>query len=1714
MTEHMGVEPIALIGLACRVPGARDAQRFWANLTAGVESIRWFSREEQLKLGTPPELVDHPDFVPASPVLDDIEYFDAGFFGMTDREADVADPQHRLFLELAQTALDDGGYDTSRYKGSIGVYAGTGADDYVWLNLKSHTRLLGQVGRTYVNNVNSPDYVATLASYKLDLRGPSLTLHTACSTSLVAVHLACEALRGGECDMALAGGVNVELPHGRGYVSVEGGIESQDGHCRPFDSRASGTVWASGGGVVLLKRLADAEADGDHIHAVILGNAINNDGSGKVGFTAPSVEGQIDVVANALGLAGIDPRSVSYVEAHGTGTHMGDPIEIAALTQSYGHGAQERAWCRIGSVKSNFGHMSQAAGVIGLIKTVLSLENELIPPSLNYESPNPALNLASSPFTVNAVLSGWKREPGRPRRAGVSSFGIGGTNAHMILEEAPATPATPAPPATGADGPQLLQISARSDAAVATGIQQLAAHLEAHPELSLADVAHTLHIGRRPYAHRATVVATTPAEAAQALLDRKRVQRGAVAEPLPRIAFLFSGQGAQHAGMAAALYAHEPVFREAIEACAAILGHDPLAGDDERLNQTEHTQPALFAVEYGLARLWESWGVRPAAMLGHSIGEYVAATLAGVFTLPDAVRLVATRGRLMQSLPPGSMLALQAAEDQVRADLPAELSIAVVNGPGTCVVAGPSDAIDAYAEVLRDKRISGRMLRTSHAFHSPMMEPILTEFTQAVAAARPQAPDAAFLSNRTGDWITAEQATDPAYWAGHLRQTVRFGECVARLLDYQLVECGPGKQLVGLARMQSPAHVPLPSLPGPGERVGDLETIYATAGRLWATGIPVSVRREGRRVPLPPYPFERAYHWIDPAPESAAPAKAQPSGPLDMSRWCHVPVWRQLPPAIPSEVDGPVLVIGGADLPVATEAIRVEPGANYAVALQGFSGGRVIYAAPDPFYGLLALAQALIGADRPIHLDVVTKGAFAVVGGDLTDPEQAMVAGIAKVLPLEAPQISVRHIDTDSWAAAATEMAVAPSGEHAEVVALRAGRRWAPDSAEVPLPPAVPLREGGVYLITGGVGGIGITLAEDLGVRHRARLVLVSRGGLVGERGARAAAAIARIEAAGGEVLALAADVTDAGALREVRARILDRFGRLDGIVHAAGIAGGGLIEVKTREAASAVIGPKVLGTQALAEAFGDLELDFVALCGSVTGVVGGLGQADYAAANAFLDAYAQGGSGFRGRVLSIDWGGWLELGMAAETARPEILRAGAGSPFDHPILTKRLGDNGFAGTVSPATHWVLGEHHVGGVPVMPGTGHLEIARAAIAAAAPQPGPDFAVELRDVAFLAALAVPSSSELRVDLEPADDGFDFAITAGGMTHVRGNGGWVRSVASTVDIAALREGFAPLTDVSGQDPNEPGRLVFVGPRWRSLKAFHQLGTQALALLEATDEVAAELDRWVLHPALLDEATSFTTPQGEGSHLPLGYGRITVHAPLTARFWAHAHRRTTGAGETLDLQLIDDDGRVLADIADFVLRPVDASAMRQNVRQPGPRPAAANAGIEEAGIRPEEGAEVFRRLIATDLGPQVVVNVRGMADAFARVRAVTTSAVADGTGADVLSERATAIERDRDFEAPRTELEAQLAEIWGTVLGVSGVARDDDFFDLGGNSLVAVQLVAQVRKATQVKLPMRSLFEASSVAAMAELVESLRTESDPEPEADVTIPRLARPA
>ncbi|HSF43554.1 MAG TPA: beta-ketoacyl synthase N-terminal-like domain-containing protein, partial [Thermoanaerobaculia bacterium] len=893
---------IAIVGLAGRFPGAPDAARFWENLRDGVESVRFLSDEEALALGVPPEALADPDFVKAVSQPDDVDRFDALFFGISHREAELLDPQQRIFLETAWEALENAGHEPGRSGGVIGVFAGSTTSTYLIFNLLADPVLArsGDPLQLLIGNIG--DTLATRVSYKLDLKGPSYTVQSACSSSLVAVHNACQSLLSGECDMALAGGVSINVSQSAGYRYQRESIASPDGHCRAFDARSQGTIFGGGAGVVVLKRLEDAVRDGDTVHAVVRGSAVNNDGALKVGYTAPSVSGQAEVIAEALGAAGVEAETISYIEAHGTGTRLGDPIEIQALNRAFGAETDRKGFCALGSVKSNIGHLDIAAGVAGLIKTVLALEHRQIPPSLNFSEPNPEIDWASSPVRVNTALVPWETD-GIPRRAGVSSFGIGGTNAHVILEEAPA-----AEPSPTARPWQLLVLSARSEAALEAVSARLAAHLEGHPEIEdealgydegLADMAWTLQAGRRTFLHRRAVVCRGREDALRALsgADPARLATGVDAEePRPRpVAFLFSGQGSQHPGMGRGLYGSaesggEPVFKREIDRCAELLrpwlGLDlrdvlfPAAEDAEaapRLARTELAQPALFVFEYALAQQWMEWGVVPAAMLGHSLGEYVAACLAGVFPLADALRLVAARGQLMQELPAGAMTAVSLGEEEVASLLGPGLSIAAVNEPGRCVVSGPTEAVEGLERRLAEGGNGFRRLHTSHAFHSAMMEPILGRFREEVGRIRLAPPRIPWVSNLTGTWITPEEATDPEYWVRHLRRPVRFADGVATLLgeDRLLLEVGPGNALATLARRQATAAGRggdvVASARHPRRKAEDLgedqAVLLLALGRLFLAGLAVDWRRlypgERRcRVPLPTYPFERQRYWI------------------------------------------------------------------------------------------------------------------------------------------------------------------------------------------------------------------------------------------------------------------------------------------------------------------------------------------------------------------------------------------------------------------------------------------------------------------------------------------------------------------------------------------------------------------------------------------------------------------------------------------------------------------------------------------------------------------------------------------------------------------------------------------------------------------------------------------------------------------------------------
>ncbi|HXQ70877.1 MAG TPA: amino acid adenylation domain-containing protein, partial [Pyrinomonadaceae bacterium] len=931
---------IAIIGMAGRFPGATNVAEFWLNLRDGVESMREFSEDEMLAAGVSAELLRQDRYVRRGTELKGLEYFDAEFFGLTPREAEAMDPQQRMFLECAWEALEDAGYDSSSYPLPIGMFAGAATNTYM-LQLISNRELFRSVGGFQTKLLNDKDFLTTRVSYKLGLKGPSLTVQTACSTSLVAVHLACQSLLNGECSMALAGGVAIVLPQRTGYLPQDGGLTSPDGHCRPFDVRAAGIVGGSGAGLVLLKRLRDALADNDSIRAVIKGSAINNDGSLKVGYTAPSIEGQAAVIAEAQAVAGVHPESISYIETHGTATTLGDPIEIAALTQAFRAQTNARQFCAIGSVKSNIGHLDTAAGVAGLIKTVLALEHGELPPSLNYEQPNPEIDFAQSPFYVNAQLREWPRREGE-RRAGLSSFGMGGTNAHLVLEEAPAVARTK----TANDG-QVILLSARSADSLGGAKQRLAIHLTDDPETELGDVAYTLQVGRRDFAHRAAVVCRSSADAAAALRsDDPRVLLQNVCEPAERpTAFLFPGIGDHYVNMAAGIYAAEETFHNEVDRCCEILkeylGSDlrkvffasesamprPASpgldlrrmlnrdgredgAQSKQLNETFIAQPAVFVIEYAMARLLMQWGIKPQAMMGYSIGEYVAACLAGVLSLEDALFLVARRAQLIQTLPPGALLAVPLSEDEVGEYLSEQLWVAAINGSALCVLTGSNKAVDECERKLLSKGLACRRLPTSHPFHSQLLSPIADQFTGLVSQVKLKAPKIPYISNLTGTWITATEIQDPNYWAKHMCQTVRFATGLGELWKEPrriMLEVGPGQSLTSLALQERPQsttaeQVALPTIRNSYEQQhSDNFFLAGTLAKLWLAGVApdwaaVHRDKQRRRVSLPTYSFDRRYYWLPQSNGDQTKPSVHFEKKQDVESWFYLPSWKRTVP--------------------------------------------------------------------------------------------------------------------------------------------------------------------------------------------------------------------------------------------------------------------------------------------------------------------------------------------------------------------------------------------------------------------------------------------------------------------------------------------------------------------------------------------------------------------------------------------------------------------------------------------------------------------------------------------------------------------------------------------------------------------------------------------------------------------------------------------------
>lgn len=1357
---------VAIVGMSGRFPGAGNLDEFWQNLQAGVESISFFSEQELALAGVPADVLAQPNYVRARGMLGDVDLFDASFFGFSAREAEMMDPQHRIFLECALQALENAGHSPEQYDGRIGVYAGMGFSTYLF-NLFTNREFMKLVDFFQVSMGNDKDFLSTRVSYKLNLKGPSMAVQTACSTSLVAVHLAFQSLLNGECDMALAGGVTINAQQKLGYLYQEGGISSPDGHCRAFDAKARGTLNGDGVGIVCLKRFEDALTDGDHIYAIIKGSAINNDGAVKVGYTAPSVNGQAEVIAAAHAMAGVDAETITYVEAHGTGTALGDPIEIAALTQVFRGSTDKKGFCAIGSVKTNIGHVDAAAGVAGLIKAALALQHKMLPPSLHYEVPNPRIDFANSPFYVNSTLADWT-EQRTPRRAGVSSFGIGGTNVHIVIEEAPeAVPSGPSRPW------QLLTLSAKTGTALEAASFELLEHLKRHRNINLADVAYTLQTGRAGFRYRRTVVCSEVNDAIDALevMDSTRVFTAEPDDTSRRIVFMFPGQGAQQVNMGMELYESEPVFREQIDACTDLLKPhldvdlhrllcletDPSEESKQLLNQTYITQPALFAIEYALAKLYESWGIRPDAMIGHSLGEYVAACLAGVFKLDDALMLVAARGRLMQQTAPGQMLAVGLGQNELAPLLSKRLSIAAINGPALSTASGPVEDIIALEEELAAKGVHARRLHTSHAFHSETLDPVLSALKREFGKIELHEPAIDFISNVTGKWITGEEAMDPEYWARQMRQTVRFADGIEVLKNSPasiFLEVGPGQTLSALARQQAgqddAPEVICAALRHALDSGSQHQHLMITLGRLWLAGVQVDWkgfhRQESRkRIPLPTYPFERERYWIETSNlvESPNALRKSTSRRNQLDEWFYIPSWKRSVVTKPAALErleseracwvvfvdneglgsrlikqlaekqqDVVAVLAGDDFATIGDGVySLNPSRRdqYSTLLNELarlkkSPSRYMHlwnvtSNGEPsvgldnledrldrsFYSLIYLVQALGegSLNKPVEIAVITNDMQRVAGERRLCPEKAMILGPCKVISQEYQNLNCISIDIVmpepgsqrekklvDWLLAETA-----SRSSEDVIAYRDNDRWVralePIKLDQTYDGAMRLRDRGVYLITGGLGGIGLEIAHYLAQTARARLVLVGRSPMP-ERSEwaelltrtdqyrinRKIRKLQAIEESGAELLIISADVTDQQQMQRVKERTLENFGGLHGIIHMAGIGAGGLIQLKSPETAAPVLAPKVQGTIVLDSTFKNMELDFFLLSSSLSTLVGGLGQVDYCSANAFLDGYAQFRTHKDGTpTVSINWSTWREVGMAVDTIIPPDMK-------------------------------------------------------------------------------------------------------------------------------------------------------------------------------------------------------------------------------------------------------------------------------------------------------------------------------------------------------------------------------------------------------------------------------------------------------------------------
>ncbi len=1811
-------DKIAIVGIDCRLPGANNAQEFWENLVKEKESLVEFTEEELKEAGVPPKTYNNPNYVRRRGVVRDAEMFDAEFFNFTPREAELLDPQHRLFLECAWHALEDGGIDPFNTDKKVAVFGGTGSP-YHLLDTIENESVLKYANGTSIITSNDKDYVTTRVSYKLNLKGPSINVQSACSTSMVGVVMGIDSLLSYQSDVVLAGGATVELPVTKGYTYQEGSLESPDGKCRTFDKDAQGTVFSRGCGVVALKRLEDAIEDKDHIYAVILGGAINNDGNRKAGYTAPSVQGQVEVITEALEFSGISPRSISMVEAHGTATPVGDPIEVSSLTEAFSQYTEDKQYCALGSVKTNIGHTDVASGVASLIKTSLSLKHGIIPASLNYNESNPAINFNESPFFVNTKTKKWEKN-GVPRRALINSFGVGGTNACVILEEPPQ-------PKQAEEKQQYdsLFLSAHSKTSFEKYCKEVKTYLEEHPDTNLSQFAHTSRVARKPMKYKAVFPFKEYADLLLSLEKSSPLRQATAANK--ELVFMFPGQGNQFINMGYELYQNIPDFKECIDYCAttlqSIIGIDirtiifpsdeDLEKSKEQIDHTYITQPAIFMISYALANTLQNYGVRPDKLIGHSVGEYVAAAISGIMSLEDALKSVAIRGKLVFDLPQGSMLAVLMSEEDLLKILPEELCVAVINSPELVVVSGETEHIEAFAKKLKEDKVFNKLLPTSHAFHSTMMEPCLEEYANFFKTVSLHAPKIPVISTVTGKILTDEEAQSQEYWINHVVDPVRFGDAAAQVLENEsavFFECGPGQSLESAVKRRltkETKHAVISTLQEKADAVISMDNAL---GRLWMENVWVDFdtrydSSEYDKIPFPLLPFNRKPYLVDFSAKSSNMLVGENTKSPMVEDWYFVPSWKKTSaidflPKIEKEVvdtiekwmvfvDGELsksivkkLQDQGKSLFIVTQGTRFDQDGNtftinptekedytklFEVINEENIGLKVVYAwsysetdnlislenaaqeLNTNFYNLLYLEQGIIANNIIENVRIVSliNDGFDVVGNGKAKPEKTLAIGPMKVLFKEHLGISTQLINIsgateNNNVRLANEIVKEVIAETDENIISYSGlNRWTQTFEQIRVPNdggTKLLKDKGVYVITGGSGGIGRVLSELIAKKVQGATIVWTGRKAFPERAdwsnlladdttdavlKEKIRTIQKVEELGSKVAYYSVGVLDFEKMQQTFDAIEKEYGAINGVIHSAGVAGGGVVASIDKERIAPVIEPKVQGTLILKELLKSRDVDFIYLFSSITAILGEVGRVDYIAANSFMDACANASGWLHDTavVSSINWGQWGLVGMAADW-RMETLKNKNNPPShkvighsseNHPIELsfshKNNNESCHQVHIDIDKHWIFKEHLLTSIPTMVGTSYIET----LIKWKEKEGISGDLTLSNTTFLSPLMIMPNMlrDLYLFCDQKSDNhyeFTFKSIAGG-SSVTDESGWQDHFTGEI---TFKEHEDPtkidvnelLTRMPKED-DHPHKLVITdgnnkptlqySKRWDCKEKIHIGDNQWLTKMSLHDEFKDDFSYFFLHPAMMDVATSAHfgyMDDVKSSYLPFSYGAVNIYAPFRQEFYAYAKVSDEQPKEnhlSFDFQLFDLEGQMIAEVLDYSF--VKLADVSENNATSESKEEVVLEALED-DILPNEGEEVLETLLCNDNLPQVIVYVkdllRDMDDSKHSV--LVQKRKEKMTSAKKVADVDDRPDIDTPYVKPENEIEVTIAAVWTAILGINKIGLNDAFNSLGGNSLLAIQVVSGIKDEFDVAISTDEFVNNPTVFKLGELV------------------------